>query len=54
MLQDLLPGEDLVIERPARQSANAEEPVVFVVDDVESKREALSILFRSVSHKGET
>jgi FixJ family two-component response regulator len=54
MLQDLLPGEDLVIERPARQSANAEEPVVFVVDDDESMREALRSLFRSVSLKVET
>jgi FixJ family two-component response regulator len=54
MLQDLLPGEDLVIERPARQSANAEEPVVFVVDDDESMREALRSLFRSVSLRVET
>src|SRR5258705_6040959 len=54
MLHDLLPGEDLVIERPVRQSANAEEPVVFVVDDDESMREALRSLFRSVSLRVET
>src|SRR5256885_13676009 len=54
MLQDLLPGEDLVIERPARQSVNAEEPVVFVDDDDESMREALRSLFRSVSLRVET
>jgi len=38
-----------VIERPARQPANAEEPTVFVVDDDESLREALRSLFRSVN-----
>jgi FixJ family two-component response regulator len=54
LLQGLLPGEDLVIERPARQPANAEEPIVFVVDDDESMREALRRLFRSVSLRVET
>ena len=43
-----------MIERPARQPANAEEPIVFVVDDDESVREALSSLFRSVSLRVET
>jgi len=47
--QDLLSGDNLVIERPARQPANAEEPTVFVVDDDESLREALRSLFRSVN-----
>jgi FixJ family two-component response regulator len=52
--QVLLPGENLVIERPARQPATAEAPIVFVVDDDESVREALRSLFRSVSLKVET
>ncbi len=52
--QVLLPGENLVIERPARQPATAEAPIVFVVDDDESLREALRSLFRSVSLKVET
>jgi FixJ family two-component response regulator len=43
-----------VIERPARQAATAEAPIVFVVDDDESVREALSSLFRSVSLRVET
>jgi FixJ family two-component response regulator len=43
-----------VIERPARQPATAEAPIVFVVDDDESVREALRSLFRSVSLKVET
>jgi FixJ family two-component response regulator len=47
-------GENLVIERPARQPATAEAPIVFVVDDDESVREALRSLFRSVSLKVET
>src|SRR5947209_15628769 len=50
----LLPGENLVMERPARQPATAEAPIVFVVDDDESVREALRSLFRSVSLKVET
>jgi FixJ family two-component response regulator len=54
LLQGFLPGEDVVIERPARQSANDEEPIVFVVDDDESMREALRSLFRSVRLKVET
>jgi len=54
LLQGFLPGEDVVIERPARQPANAEEPIVFVVDDDESMREALGSLFRSVRLKVET
>ena len=41
-------------ERPARTSAAAEEPTVFVVDDDESMREALRSLFRSVKLKVET
>jgi FixJ family two-component response regulator len=53
-LQVLLPGENLVIERPARQPATAEAPIVFVVDDDESVREALRSLFRSVSLRVET
>src|SRR3989440_7590166 len=47
-------GGNPVTERPARQSATAEEPVVFVVDDDESVREALRSLFRSVSLRVET
>jgi len=43
-----------VIERPARQAATAEAPIVFVVDDDESVREALRSLFRSVSLRVET
>ena len=31
--QVLLPGENLVIERSARQPATTEQPIVFVVDD---------------------
>ena len=41
-------------ERPARPSAAAEEPTVFVVDDDESMREALRSLFRSVKLRVET
>jgi FixJ family two-component response regulator len=52
--QVLLPGENPVIERPARQPAAAEAPTVFVVDDDESVREALRSLFRSVSLRVET
>jgi Response regulator len=47
-------GENPVIERSARQPATAEQPVVFVVDDDESVREALRSLFRSVSLRVET
>jgi FixJ family two-component response regulator len=47
-------GENLVIERSARQPATAEAPIVFVVDDDESLREALRSLFRSVSLRVET
>jgi len=43
-----------VIERSARQPATAEAPIVFVVDDDESLREALRSLFRSVSLRVET
>jgi FixJ family two-component response regulator len=43
-----------VIERSARQPATAEQPIVFVVDDDESVREALRSLFRSVSLRVET
>ena len=43
-----------MIERPARQAATAEAPIVFVVDDDESVREALRSLFRSVSLRVET
>jgi FixJ family two-component response regulator len=43
-----------VTERPARPSAAAEEPTVFVVDDDESMREALRSLFRSVKLRVET
>jgi FixJ family two-component response regulator len=43
-----------VIERPAHQAATAEAPIVFVVDDDESMREALRSLFRSVSLRVET
>ena len=43
-----------MIERPARQPATAEAPIVFVVDDDESVREALRSLFRSVSLRVET
>jgi FixJ family two-component response regulator len=43
-----------LIERSARQPATAEAPIVFVVDDDESVREALRSLFRSVSLKVET
>ncbi len=43
-----------MIERSARQPATAEAPIVFVVDDDESVREALRSLFRSVSLKVET
>src|SRR5260370_7600200 len=46
--QVLLPGEDPVIERSARQPATAEQPIVFVVDDDESVREALRTLLRSI------
>src|SRR3989442_1554052 len=49
-----MPGDNTVTERPARQSATAEEPTVSVVDDDESMREALRSLFRSVSLKVET
>jgi FixJ family two-component response regulator len=52
--QVLLPGENPVIERSARQPATAEAPIVFVVDDDESVREALRSLFRSVSLRVET
>src|SRR6516164_5311154 len=52
--QVLLPGENPVIERSARQPAAAEAPIVFVVDDDESVREALRSLFRSVSLRVET
>jgi FixJ family two-component response regulator len=52
--QALLSGENPVIERPARQAATAEAPIVFVVDDDESVREALRSLFRSVSLRVET
>jgi FixJ family two-component response regulator len=47
-------GEYAVIERPARQPAASEEPVVFIVDDDESMREALRSLLRSVSLRVET
>jgi len=43
-----------VIERPARQPATAEAPIVFVVDDDESMREALRSLLRSVRLRVET
>jgi FixJ family two-component response regulator len=43
-----------VIEPPAHQSAKADEPIVFVIDDDESLREALRSLFRSVKLKVET
>ena len=43
-----------MIERSARQPATAETPIVFVVDDDESLREALRSLFRSVSLRVET
>jgi FixJ family two-component response regulator len=43
-----------VIERSAREPATAEQPIVFVVDDDESVREALRSLFRSVSLRVET
>ena len=43
-----------MIERSAREPATAEQPIVFVVDDDESVREALGSLFRSVSLKVET
>ena len=43
-----------MIERSARQPAAAEAPIVFVVDDDESVREALRSLFRSVSLRVET
>ena len=43
-----------MIERSARQPATTEAPIVFVVDDDESIRAALSSLFRSVSLKVET
>ena len=43
-----------MIERSARQPATAEQPIVFVVDDDESLREALGSLFRSVSLRVET
>src|SRR5712691_6357683 len=52
--QVLLAGENPVIERSARQPATAEQPIVFVVDDDESVREALRSLFRSVSLRVET
>jgi FixJ family two-component response regulator len=47
-------GGNPVTERPARPSAVAEQPTVFVVDDDESMREALRSLFRSVKLKVET
>jgi FixJ family two-component response regulator len=43
-----------VIEHSARQPPAAEVPMVFVVDDDESVREALRSLFRSVSLRVET
>jgi FixJ family two-component response regulator len=43
-----------VIERPARQPASSEEPIVFVIDDDESMREALRSLLRSVKLRVET
>ena len=43
-----------MIERSAREPATAEQPIVFVVDDDESVREALRSLFRSVSLRVET
>ena len=43
-----------MIERSARQPATAEAPIVFVVDDDESLREALRSLLRSVSLRVET
>ena len=43
-----------MIERSARQPATAEAPIVFVVDDDESLREALRSLFRSVSLRVES
>ena len=43
-----------MIDRPARQPAHAEEPIVFVVDDDESMREALRSLLRSVKLRVET
>ena len=43
-----------MIERPARPLASAEEPIVFVVDDDQSLREALRSLLRSVSLRVET
>src|SRR5712691_5807927 len=52
--QVLLAGENPVIERSARQPATTEQPIVFVVDDDQSLREALRSLFRSVSLRVET
>jgi FixJ family two-component response regulator len=49
-----LPGEYAVIERSARQPVPSEEPIVFVVDDDESMREALRSLLRSVKLRVET
>ena len=43
-----------MIERPARQPAPSEEPIVFVIDDDESMREALRSLLRSVKLRVET
>jgi len=43
-----------VIERSARQPVPSEEPIVFVVDDDESMREALRSLLRSVKLRVET
>ena len=43
-----------MIERPARQPASSEEPIVFVIDDDESMREALRSLLRSVKLRVET
>ena len=43
-----------MIERSTRQPATTEQPIVFVVDDDESLREALRSLFRSVSLRVET
>jgi FixJ family two-component response regulator len=53
-LEGPVAGENPVIERSARQPATAEQPIVFVVDDDESVREALRSLFRSISLRVET
>src|SRR5262245_52043974 len=48
--QDLLSGDNLVIERPSRQPANAEEPIVFVVDEMNRcARRSEACVDRSVS-----